>query len=108
MNPSALAGHDCRLCGSASLHEVDRFSELKRVTSDSRPWGAGGRLAVCLACGAVQKPVEPDWLDEIGRIYKSYAIYHQAGGQEQPIFTGSGAAPEPRSLSLVKFLEGRI
>ena len=97
--------HRCQICGNASLFEFPGFRDLQRVTSDSRPWAAGGRIAVCRECSAVQKPIEADWLDEISRIYRSYAIYHQAGGKEQPIFAGNGAAPQPRSRSLVKYLE---
>jgi len=62
---------------------------------------------VCRECSAVQKLVEPAWLAEIERIYQSYAIYHQAGGKEQPIFLENGATPQPRSRSLIKYLESK-
>ena len=108
MSSIALSDHRCRICGSSSLSEFPGFRDLKRVTSDSRPWAAGGRIAVCQQCCAVQKLVEADWLDEIEEIYRSYVIYHQAGGKEQPIFAGNGAAPQPRSRTLIKHLERKI
>lgn len=108
MNSAALAGHHCRICDLPALHEVERFRALKRVTSDSRPWTAGGRLTVCHACGAVQKLVEPNWREEIDRIYQSYVIYHQAGGREQPIFTDDSTAPQPRSVSLLRYLDAKL
>lgn len=107
MNSIALSSHRCQICGQSALREFPRFRGLARVTSDSRPWAAGGRIAVCGECGAVQKLVEPAWLDEIEHIYQSYAIYHQAGGKEQPIFTGSGSPPQPRSRSLIQYLESK-
>jgi SAM-dependent methyltransferase len=107
MSSIALSSHPCQICGQSALREFPRFRDLARVTSDSRPWGAGGRIAVCRECGAVQKLVEPAWLGEIGRIYQSYAIYHQAGGQEQPIFVKNGTPPQPRSRSLIKYLESK-
>ncbi|MCF8475815.1 MAG: class I SAM-dependent methyltransferase [Pseudolabrys sp.] len=108
MISTALAGHCCRICGSSALHEFERFRGLKRVTSDSRTWKAGGRITVCHECGAVQKPVEPDWKDDINQIYQSYAIYHQAAGEEQPIFAGNGGPPQPRSRSLTQYFEDKL
>lgn len=107
MSTTAVTDHACRICDAAALHEIERFRNLPRVTSDSRPWSAGGRLAVCHACGAVQKLADPSWLDDIDRIYRSYAIYHQAGGREQPIFSGNGRPPEARSVSLLRYLGDR-
>jgi SAM-dependent methyltransferase len=108
MNSIALSDHRCQICGNSSLSEFPHFRNLRRVTSDSRPWGAGGRIAVCRECAAVQKIIETDWLNEINQIYRSYAIYHQAGGKEQPIFAGNGAAPQPRSKALIEYLERKI
>lgn len=108
MNVIAPTGRECRVCGSSALREFDKFRGLKRVTSDSRPWEAGGRLAVCGECGGVQKLVEPGWLEDIERIYKSYMIYHQADGKEQPIFAGGGAPPLPRSLALAQHLDQKL
>jgi SAM-dependent methyltransferase len=107
MNSIALSNHSCQICGQTTLQEFPGFRDLKRVTSDSRPWGAGGRIAVCRECSAVQKLIDADWLSEIGQIYRSYAIYHQAGGKEQPIFAENGAVPQPRSRALMKYLESK-
>ena len=108
MNSNPLSKLHCRICGSYALGEFERFRTLKRVTSDSRPWRAGGRLGVCKECGSVQKLVEPNWLEDIDQIYKSYAIYHQSGGKEQPIFTGGCAPPLPRSVALARFLDEMV
>ena len=108
MIATTLSGHRCRLCAACDLHEFERFRELTRVTSDSRPWTDGGRLVACRECGAVQKLVDPNWLNDIDRIYQSYVLYHQADGKEQRIFAGNGAAPRPRSVSLLEYLEDRL
>jgi len=107
MNLIALAGHKCRICGASALREFEKFRALKRVTSDSRPWKADGRLTVCEECGGVQKLVERDWLEDIDSIYKSYVIYHQAAGKEQPIFAGGGR-PLPRSVALAQYLDQKL
>src|SRR5271169_6164144 len=36
----------CRVCGAAALEEFPQFARLPRVTSDCRPFPAGGRLAM--------------------------------------------------------------
>ncbi len=108
MTSTVLVGHACRICKFATLREAERFRGLPRVTSDSRPWPAGGRIAVCERCSAVQKLVEPNWLEDVNRIYKSYDIYHQAGGEEQPIFTVEASPPVPRSLALMQYLDRRV
>ena len=108
MSLTTLPDHNCRICNSKALHEFERYPGLARVTSDSRAWRSGGRLTACCVCGAVQKLVEPDWQQDINQIYQTYAIYHQAGGKEQPIFAGNGAAPIPRSMSLLKYLDAKL
>jgi 2-polyprenyl-3-methyl-5-hydroxy-6-metoxy-1,4-benzoquinol methylase len=62
----------------------------------------GGQLAVCTACGAIQKIPDAKWIEEIGRIYSGYDIYHQSAGSEQLIFAGGEA--EPRSQRLVDYI----
>jgi SAM-dependent methyltransferase len=94
----------CHLCGGA-LAEIEGFAALPRITSDCRPWPSGGRLAVCACCHAVQKPVDPQWLEEVGRVYAGYAIYHQAAGAaEQQVFGPDGGQPRSARL-LSKVLE---
>jgi SAM-dependent methyltransferase len=104
----AHANKGCRICGSEALAEIESFRRLGRVTSDCQPWGPDGRLTVCSDCGTVQKRLDQNWLDEIEQIYASYTLYHQAEGKEQPIFLCNGAAPVPRSVSLVRYLDERI
>lgn len=93
----------CRLCGQHALEEFTNFPKLRRATSDCRPWSAGGRLALCRSCGAVQKPEDEQIAAEIEQIYASYALYHQGGGSEQAVFSDTGHAL-PRSARLVEAL----
>jgi len=97
----------CRVCGQSAIEELTGFSQFRRVTSDCRPWPAGGRLAVCLGCGCVQKPKDARLARELAAIYDGYEIYHQAGGAEQAIFSPSGQAAA-RSSWLVQALRSEI
>jgi SAM-dependent methyltransferase len=103
MNSGILNGLTCQVCGEEALRETGGFGALVRVASDSTPWPAGGRLCVCEACGLVQKVVDDRWLAEITEIYRRYALYHQADGAEQPIFSGTGPA-RPRSALLAELV----
>lgn len=91
----------CSICGSGFLEELIDYRSLRRVTSDCRPWPAGGRIGVCHACGAVQKPADDAFLAEIADIYRSYTIYHQAAGAEQAVFEQSSGLPASRSVKLL-------
>ncbi|KAA0593739.1 SAM-dependent methyltransferase [Azospirillum lipoferum] len=93
----------CHLCGHDALHEVAGYGRLLRITSDVRIWPAGGRLAVCRACGAVQKPATAAWRSECQAIYSTYVVYRQNGGNEQAVFASSGGG-EARSLLLLRKL----
>src|SRR5687768_15566151 len=95
----------CAHC-AGTLVDIPGYSALRRVTSDSRPWPAGGALASCSECGAVQKPVTPKFLDEIQEIYRTYQIYHQSAGAEQQVF--AGAAGESRSTALLRNASGAL
>jgi 2-polyprenyl-3-methyl-5-hydroxy-6-metoxy-1,4-benzoquinol methylase len=96
------AGEDaCGICGGGTLQELPDYRLLRRVTSDCRPWPAGGRIGVCAACGAVQKPADQAFLAEIDDIYRSYTIYHQAAGAEQAVFEQSSGLPASRSVKLL-------
>lgn len=97
----------CGVCGGRDLFEFTEFPELPRVTSDTKPWPAGGRLAICQSCGAAQKILDPTWREEISRIYRDFDLYHQSGGAEQPIFTPDGEAA-PRSKRLVAYLKEQL
>jgi SAM-dependent methyltransferase len=104
MKTRAVSDHDCELCRATALVEFLDYGALPRVTSDSKPFPPGGRLAVCEECGAVQKLADPVWLGEIDKIYGAFEIYHQAGGAEQPIFDIGGAGGRPRSVRLMDHL----
>lgn len=93
----------CQICGHDELVPVDGFAALSRVTSDCKPWSAGGELTTCAACGALQKLPSDKWLREIGEIYGAYQIYQLADGAEQPIFAADGSAA-PRSHTLVDYV----
>lgn len=96
---TTVAGLACQVCGEVDIHEVEGFCRLPRVTSDANPWPAGGRLCICRSCGTAQKAVDASWLEEIAIIYRDYDIYHQAGGEEQPIFGPAGPAPRSSLIS---------
>ena len=92
----------CGVCGSSAVDELVEYRALRRVTSDCRPWPAGGRLGICTACGAVQKPADARFLEEIAAIYDAYAIYHQAQGAEQAVFEQTSGLPASRSVKLIE------
>ena len=93
----------CAVCDSAALEYVPGYANLPRVTSDCRPWPAGGSLAVCEECGAIQKMPTAEWISEAKDIYAKYDLWPLAGGKEQPVFLGNGTA-RPRSSLLVDFM----
>lgn len=87
----------CLVCGEGRLAAVAGFGNLLRITSDCRPFRAGGELYVCNACGAVQKRVTAQWLEDISRIYAAYESYYQSGGDEQIVFDTATGRPRRRS-----------
>jgi SAM-dependent methyltransferase len=91
----------CRVCGAVALDGFPQFARLPRVTSDCRPFPAGGRLAICGECAAVQKPVDARWREEAAAIYAAYDVYFQSGGVEQAVFDPATGAPRRRSAVLV-------
>lgn len=99
-----MPGHPpCHLCGGA-LSERPDFASLWRVSSDCRPCPPGGRVGVCVVCGAVQKPPDANWRLDTERIYATYDIYHQSGGVEQSTFDPVSGQPQTRSSRLADFL----
>ena len=93
----------CKICEIGRLEPIKAYAELPRVTSDCKPWPAGGAMCWCADCGAVQKLADEKWFDEIDRIYKAYQIYNLSDGSEQVIFSDAGVAT-PRSQKLVDFV----
>jgi hypothetical protein len=86
----------CQSCAAGALHEIPGFAALPRVTSDSKPFRAGGRLFVCTQCALVQKAADPKWLAEIGEIYRDYEMYHQSESHDQPVFDPASGRPSGR------------
>lgn len=104
MPPSPPLPTPCHACGQTALTAVPGYADLRRVTSDCRPWPAGSRLCVCAACGWVQQALDADWQRETEAIYRGYDIYHQSEGVEQAVFdpdTGAAAARSERLLRAV-------
>jgi SAM-dependent methyltransferase len=91
----------CHLCGRDAAQPVSGLEALRGVSSDCRPWAAGAQLATCLACGCVQKVLDPAWHQDVARIYGGYDIYYQSGGVEQAVFDLSSGAASPRSARLL-------
>ena len=96
----------CLVCDAPALEEIPGFQLLKRVTSDCRPFRAGGRLAVCSSCGAVQKFPDAEWMHDISEIYSRYAAYYQANGDEQVILDSRNGQIRRRSDVILERLTG--
>lgn len=95
----------CIVCGTTCTpRTIDGFERLRRITSDCRAFGANGYLAVCMECGAVQKRVDAQWLQEIDDIYRNYSTYYQSGGDEQIVFDRRSGEPRRRSDVLISCL----
>ena len=98
----------CHVCNSARLDYEENYRSFRRVTSDCKPWPAGGELAVCRDCGFVQVPITEKWQREATQIYQNYTIYHQSGGIEQSIFDQKTGKPIARSARLLEKLRDDI
>jgi SAM-dependent methyltransferase len=94
----------CCICGTAGLEEISAFSLLSRVTSDCKPFPAGGRLAICSSCGGLQKFADARWLEEIGRIYADYDMYHQSTESDQVVMDPATGTLRPRCVVLTSRL----
>jgi SAM-dependent methyltransferase len=92
------------MCGAVGLQEISGFSRLSRVTSDCKPFPAGGRLAVCASCGGLQKFADARWLEEIGHIYADYDMYHQSSEVDQVIMDPATGGLRPRGAVLAERL----
>lgn len=96
--------HPCQACAADRLLEIPGFSQLPRVTSDSKTFRSGGRLAVCQGCGMVQKLPDAQWLAEIGEIYRDYEMYHQSAADDQAVFDPVSGRPMGRCEVLARRL----
>src|SRR5271166_2701025 len=98
----------CHLCGAVGLTEFADFRFFRRITSDCRPWPAGGRLCGCPSCGGLQKIVNEAWNREVADLYAGYAIYDQAAGVEQAVFDQATGAAASRSTRLLEALRNAV
>jgi 2-polyprenyl-3-methyl-5-hydroxy-6-metoxy-1,4-benzoquinol methylase len=96
-----LSGFACKICSQRELEEISSFPDLHRVSSDCKTVPAGGRLAVCMACGAVQKPADAAWERDAAAIYENYQPYFQSGGVEQAVFDPAKGIPRRRSAAIL-------
>ncbi len=94
----------CHLCAAPAVEMIAGYGAFHRVTSDCKPWPAGGQLGVCRSCDCIQKVIDAEWRREIGRIYADYSIYHQSDGVEQAVFDQSSGGALRRSGGLVERL----
>lgn len=99
-----MSEFSCAVCRHHSLSILSDYARLPRVTSDCKPWPAGGQLAVCPQCGAIQKLRTEHWFEEIGRIYAQYQVYELSNGAEQVVFDEKGQ-PVARSEVLARHLQ---
>ena len=79
----------------------DAYCQLHRVSSDCKPWPAGGAKGCCTQCGTVQAVIDATWKKDCHEIYTTYSVYHQGGGSEQPVFDAA-AQGAPRSRKLLE------
>lgn len=94
----------CHSCGSTDLEPVAGYESMPRVTSDCRPWKAGGKLAHCRSCDLVQTVVDDLWQEDAEQIYREYQIYHQSNGAEQAVFVPQEGVALSRSHTIVESL----
>ena len=106
--PPEASARTCHHCGSSDLEISPSYAGFHRVTSDCKPWPAGGLFARCRGCGLVQTVVTPEWSAEADRIYAGYTIYHQSGGSEQRVFDGRGGSGQPRSQRIIGALRQAV
>ncbi len=98
----------CHVCGQDALAICPEFSKLSRVTSDCKPWPAGGKLGVCTSCGVVASRTDEDWRREADEIYQQYTIYHQGAGAEQSVFDQATGQVSARSARMVGRLKEEV
>ena len=94
----------CEVCGGR-LAAIPGYGGLRRMTSDCRPFEAGGALYACASCGAVQKRNDAAWRDDSARIYAAYDSYALSNGVEQAVRSADGAEFGPRSEIILRRLK---
>ncbi|MBK8092726.1 MAG: class I SAM-dependent methyltransferase [Verrucomicrobiaceae bacterium] len=98
----------CHDCQSEDVIVFEEYERLTRVTSDCKPWPAGGSLQLCRSCGLLQSGVNPFWIDEITRIYAEYDCHYQSGGVDQAVYDPKSGQPIKRSDKLLGTLVERM
>jgi len=91
----------CHICQTENIICIEEFASLAQVTSDCRPWKKGGKLGICRSCGFVQKVADDSFVRDCEEIYRTYAVYYQADGQEQKVFEQSKGLYQSRSESIL-------
>jgi len=91
----------CHVCQTENILSIEEFASLAQVTSDCRPWKRGGKLGICRSCGFVQKIADDAFIRDCEEIYRTYAVYYQADGQEQKVFEQSRGLSQFRSESIL-------
>lgn len=91
----------CHICQAENILPIEEFKCLAQVTSDCRPWKRGGKLGICRSCGFVQKIADDAFMRDCEEIYRTYAVYYQADGQEQKVFEQSKGLSQSRSESIL-------
>lgn len=97
--------YSCHICHEQGVILLEEFASLVQVTSDCRPWKRDGKLGVCRSCGFVQKIADKAFLSDCEEIYRNYAVYYQADGQEQKVFEQSGLSLSRSESILVQLLK---
>jgi SAM-dependent methyltransferase len=91
----------CHICQTGNILPIEEFTFLAQVTSDCRPWKRGGKLGICRSCGFVQKIADNAFMRDCEEIYRTYAVYYQADGQEQKVFEQLKGMSQSRSESIL-------
>ncbi len=99
----------CHDCGCGDIHVFAEYASLGRVTSDCKPWPAGGSLQVCRSCGLIQANTDDKWIAECSEIYASYESNYQSAGVDQAIFDPlTGAAIQRSEKLLLELLRRKL
>lgn len=106
MKESSPCCHDCKC---REIHVFPEYASLGRVTSDCKPWPAGGSLQVCRSCGLIQANTDDKWMAECSEIYASYESNYQSSGVDQAIFDPrTGAAIQRSEKLLLELLRRKL
>jgi SAM-dependent methyltransferase len=100
--------YPCLHCGQP-FDAVAAFAALPRVTSDSKPFRAGGEIGCCKSCGLVQKPLTRELKMDLNEVYSDYSMFSQSSGlAEQAVFDAMGKAEVSRSTLVVRHVKENI